>query len=87
MNSKILMLVSKIMKTNLENKIKSFKELQNICNQKSNQKKKIVLCHGVFDLLHIGHILHLQEAKNLGDILVVTITDQNKIFKGPKTIL
>ena len=83
MNSKILMLVSKIMKTNLENKIKSFKELQNICNQKSNQKKKIVLCHGVFDLLHIGHILHLQEAKNLGDILVVTITDQNKIFKGP----
>ena len=34
--------------------------------------KKVVLCHGVFDLLHIGHINHFKEAKNLGDILVVS---------------
>ena len=45
--------------------------------------KKIVLCHGVFDLLHIGHINHFKEAKNLGDILVVSITADNFVNKGP----
>ena len=41
------------------------------------QNKKIVLCHGVFDLLHIGHIKYLQEASLKGDILVVTVTEKN----------
>ena len=36
--------------------------------------KKIVLCHGSFDLVHPGHIEHLSEAKMLGDILIVSIT-------------
>ncbi len=47
------------------------------------QKKTIVLCHGVFDLLHPGHIRHLQEAKNLGDCLVVTLTRDAFVNKGP----
>ena len=34
--------------------------------------QKVVQCHGVFDLLHIGHIRHFDEAKGMGDILVVT---------------
>jgi len=33
-----------------------------------------ILCHGVFDVLHLGHIRHLQEARSLGDRLVVSIT-------------
>ena len=41
------------------------------------------LCHGVFDLLHIGHIKHFKEAKNLGDILVVTLTPDRYVNKGP----
>ena len=45
--------------------------------------KKIVLCHGVFDLLHYGHIEHLQEAKKQGDILVVTVTAAPFVNKGP----
>lgn len=45
--------------------------------------KKVVLCHGVFDLLHYGHIEHLQEAKSLGDILVVSITAARFVNKGP----
>lgn len=44
---------------------------------------KIVLCHGVFDILHSGHILHFKEAKALGDILVVSITKDEFINKGP----
>ena len=35
--------------------------------------KRLVLCHGVFDLLHYGHIEHLEEAKAQGDILVVSV--------------
>lgn len=44
--------------------------------------KKVVLCHGVFDLLHIGHIRHFGQAKNYGDVLVVTITPDRFVDKG-----
>jgi len=47
------------------------------------QKKKIVHCHGVFDLLHIGHVRHFTEAKAMGDVLVVTITQDEYVNKGP----
>lgn len=45
--------------------------------------KKIVMCHGVFDLVHPGHIIHLQQAKSIGDILVVSITSAPYVRKGP----
>lgn len=41
------------------------------------------LCHGTFDLLHVGHIKHFQEAKTLCDVLVVTITPDKYVNKGP----
>jgi len=43
----------------------------------------VVHCHGVFDPLHIGHIRHFQQAKRLGDILVVTVTPDRHVNKGP----
>ena len=46
-------------------------------------KKKIVLCHGTFDGLHIGHIKYFQAAKKFGDILVVTLTPDRYVNKGP----
>ncbi len=45
--------------------------------------KKIVLCHGVFDLLHIGHIRYFRQAAKKGDILVVTVTPDRFVDKGP----
>jgi len=42
----------------------------------------VVLCHGVFDLLHIGHLRHLEAASKLGDILVVTVTPDRFVNKG-----
>ncbi len=42
-----------------------------------------VLAHGVFDLLHPGHIEHLRQAKAMGDELVVTVTDDPWVNKGP----
>ena len=52
---------------------------------KSLRKKggKIILCHGVFDLLHLGHIKHLIKAKSLGETLVVSLTKDEFIHKGP----
>ncbi len=46
-------------------------------------QKKIVHCHGVFDLLHIGHIRHFEQARRLGDILIVTVTPDIYVNKGP----
>ena len=44
--------------------------------------KKIVHCHGVFDLLHYGHINYFNEAKKNGDILIVSITSDKFVNKG-----
>ena len=43
----------------------------------------VVHCHGVFDLLHIGHIRYLQKARELGDLLIVTATPDRYVNKGP----
>lgn len=45
--------------------------------------KTVVLCHGVFDLLHVGHVRHVREARGWGDVLVVTITPDEFVNKGP----
>lgn len=44
---------------------------------------RIVQCHGVFDLLHPGHLRHLAAAKEMGDILIVSITADEFVNKGP----
>ena len=43
----------------------------------------VVQAHGTFDLLHLGHVRHLEAARALGDILVVTITADRFVNKGP----
>ncbi len=48
-----------------------------------SQNKKIILCHGVFDLLHIGHIKYLQESSLKGDVLIVTVTEKKFVGKTP----
>ena len=45
--------------------------------------RRIVQSHGIFDLIHPGHILHLEEARELGDLLVVTLTADKFVNKGP----
>ncbi len=67
----------------MKEKIKNLKELQHIVADLKSKDKKIVQCHGVFDLLHIGHIKHFEEAKSFGDVLVVTITPDEFVHKGP----
>ena len=64
-------------------KLKNLEELAKLLSSLRSDGKKVVLCHGVFDLLHIGHIRHFEQAKQLGDILVVTVTPDRYVNKGP----
>jgi len=61
----------------------TFKEAEHLFTKLKKEGKKIVHCHGTFDLLHPGHIIHFEEAKALGDVLVVTITAEKYVNKGP----
>ncbi len=64
-------------------KIKSLQEIEAILAEERRKGLKIVQCHGVFDLLHPGHIRHFREAKAQGDLLVVSITPDRFVNKGP----
>ncbi|MBI3553546.1 MAG: adenylyltransferase/cytidyltransferase family protein [Elusimicrobia bacterium] len=64
-------------------KVLSIETLASELELQRSRKKKIVHCHGVFDLLHVGHIRHFTEAKAMGDILVVTLTPDQHVNKGP----
>ena len=65
------------------NKIKTIQELPKIIEKNRKKGEKIVQCHGVFDLVHLGHIRHFKQAKREGDILVVTITADKFVKRGP----
>ncbi len=58
-------------------------KINNLIHLRSKfKKKKIVLVHGVYDLLHMGHIEYFKEAKSMGDILVVSVTSNKFVNKG-----
>jgi rfaE bifunctional protein nucleotidyltransferase chain/domain len=64
-------------------KIKTVPELARVVEELRAEDKKVVHCHGVFDLLHPGHLKHFEAAKNKGDVLVVTLTKDEFVNRGP----
>jgi len=66
-----------------QSKIKTILELAKIVCLLKREGKTIVHCHGIFDLLHPGHIRHFEAAKREGDVLVITITQDKYVAKGP----
>ena len=48
-----------------------------------SKEKSVALCHGVFDLLHPGHIQHFKAARELAEVLVVSLTADQYVNKGP----
>ena len=64
-------------------KIKTIEELAEIIKKEKENGKKVALSHGCFDLLHIGHIKHFNGAKKNADVLVVTVTPDRFVNKGP----
>tara|TARA_B110000438_G_C15820462_1_gene654171 strand:- start:3192 stop:4709 length:1518 start_codon:yes stop_codon:yes gene_type:complete len=62
--------------------LSNINELKKKIYQLKKQRKKIALVHGVFDLIHLGHIEHFKEAKKNGDILIATVTSDRFVKKG-----
>lgn len=67
------------MKTKAESKIYARECLADIIKNEKQKNRKIVFTNGCFDILHIGHVQYLAEAKNLGDILIVAVNDDGSV--------
>lgn len=65
------------------NKIIGLRELARRIETFKAKGKTVVYCHGCFDLMHPGHIKYFQAAKRMGDALVVTVTPDRYVDKGP----
>ena len=65
-------------------KIRSWEELKAIISEFQAQDKKTIFTNGCFDIFHVGHLRYLQEAKKLGDILIVAVNSDLsvKALKG-----
>lgn len=66
-------------------KIRSPADLKSACDAIRSRGGKIVFTNGCFDLLHIGHARYLEQARNLGDALVVAVNTDDSVrkIKGP----
>jgi len=65
-------------------KIKSREEIKEITKRLKDENTKIVFTNGCFDILHLGHVRYLKEAKKLGDVLIVGLNSDSsvKTLKG-----
>ena len=66
-----------------EGKVVSLAELAERVAALKAAGKRVAHCHGCFDLVHPGHIKHLQAARRLADALVVTASPDRFVDKGP----
>ena len=66
-----------------EAKILDLDKLADVVAKARAQGKVVVHCHGVFDLLHIGHIRYFEQARRMGDVLIVILTPDQYVDKGP----
>jgi D-beta-D-heptose 7-phosphate kinase/D-beta-D-heptose 1-phosphate adenosyltransferase len=69
---------------NNASKYKSLNEISQLCRKLQKDRKRIVLTNGCFDLLHVGHIRLFSASKELGDVMIVAIDDDDsvKLLKG-----
>jgi rfaE bifunctional protein nucleotidyltransferase chain/domain len=68
---------------NSKQKIYNFESIAEVVLKLKSVGKRVALCHGVFDLLHPGHIQHFEEASKLADYLLISVTSDRYVNKGP----
>lgn len=70
----------------MKNKIKDKEDLKKVVERVKKEGKRVVFTNGCFDLIHVGHTRYLEEAKKLGDILIVAVNSDQSVraIKGKK---
>ena len=63
------------------NKVRELEGLKQIIESRKSDGKRIVFANGCFDVLHVGHVRYLQEARALGDVLVVGLNSDRSVRK------
>lgn len=64
-------------------KVLTLERLAEAIRAEQAARRTVALCHGVFDILHTGHLRHFEAAKAMADVLVVTVTPDRFVKKGP----
>ncbi len=69
----------------LEEKLVPKEKISDLSQKLRNSKKKIISTNGCFDILHLGHVQYLHEARKLGDVLVIAVNSDLSVrkLKGP----
>jgi cytidyltransferase-like protein len=62
-------------------KIKTAEQIAEVIGKRP-RKKKVIMCHGTFDVVHPGHVRHLLYAKTKADVLIASLTADVHIKKG-----
>ena len=63
-------------------KVKSLSEMVQIRKQLRDQGKRLVFTNGCFDILHVGHVRYLNEARSMGDALAVGVNSDRSVSKN-----
>ena len=66
-----------------EQKIRTVAELAGIRGRLRTEGRTVVQCHGCFDIVHPGHLRYLRFAREQGDVLIVSVTSDTAVGKGP----
>ena len=72
---------SSLNKSTSDEHIKTWDEISSIISKLKNNDKKIVFTNGCFDILHIGHVKYLEQAKSFGDILILGLNSDDSTHK------
>lgn len=64
-----------------KDKILDKTRLKDILRELKKKDRKIVFTNGCFDIIHVGHVRYLEEAKKLGDILVIGLNSDKSVAK------
>ena len=64
-------------------KILTVEGLAETVRRVQDAERSVALCHGCFDILHCGHLRHLEAAREAADVLVVSVTPDRFVNKGP----
>lgn len=76
---------SSLNKSTSDSHIKTLEEIELLSQELKKRGKKVVFTNGCFDILHVGHVKYLEEAKSYGDVLILGLNSDESVsrLKGP----